>query len=226
MVDRRVGLLVREQYTQRPVYLAELFPENIGKSKFIDYLLERTLNRPRDAIAFVNECLKRAEGKGRVSVQTVREAEIDYSAGRFAALCYEWITHYPLLAEYFRLVEKMPFHFRLQALSKERVDDFCFANCIEAKFPSDPVVRAGVSYLNSSNNSHHSVVISVVNALYSVGVLGIKPDSFSGQFWSFKDARAPSEGQIKPSSEVFIHPMVWSRCGIIPKSDERKHRRS
>ncbi len=64
MLDERVGILVSEQYTKTPVKLRTIFPAHIGKESFIDYLVNRTLCRPRDAIAFVNECIRRAEGKG------------------------------------------------------------------------------------------------------------------------------------------------------------------
>lgn len=225
MLDSRVSKLVREQYTLRPVHLEDLFPDQVGNVPFTDYLVQRTLNRPRDAIAFINECLRRAENKGRVTTQTIKEAEVEYSAGRLEALCYEWFAHYPLLVKYFEIIEKMPMSFKLHALAKERIDDFCFRNCVESPNLLDPVVRAGVRYLNGSDNNQHPVVISLVKALYEIGVVGIKTDSFTSQIWSYRDTRSPSDGQIKPSSEIYIHPMLWSRCGIVPRADERRSKR-
>ncbi len=42
LLDKRVSLLVSEQYTSRPIRLRELFPERVGKTEFLDYLFTRT----------------------------------------------------------------------------------------------------------------------------------------------------------------------------------------
>jgi hypothetical protein len=213
LLDKRMVKLVSEQYRTRPVKMRELFPDTILREKFIDYLLARTLYRPRDAIAFVNECLKQSDGRGVVRSKTVTQAEIEYSAQRVDSLCYEWIAHYPKLSDYLPLLEKMPAQFKLTSFTKEKIDDFCLNNCMqEGDNSNDPVITAGYLYLNGS--SLHLFVIALFKAFFDVGILGIKPDSFKGQLWSFLDSRPPSDGQIKPSSEVFVHPMVWSRYGI------------
>lgn len=216
LLNKRVAKFTSEQYTKRPLSLRELFPESIGRERFVDYLFNRTLYRPRDAIAFVNECLKQAYGLPRITVQTVRLAEIEYSAQRVDYLCYEWIGHFPRLADYLPILEKMPNNFKLSSLSKSKVDEICLQHCIaDGEFSKDPVIQAGHTYLN--NSSLHAFIIVLTKVLFQVGAVGIKTDSFSGQIWSFLGTRIPSDGQIKPSSELFIHPMLWSKLGINPK---------
>jgi hypothetical protein len=214
LLDKRIGLLVSEQYTSRPVKLKELFPESIGRTEFFDFLFTRTLYRPRDAIAFVNECLKRSEGKGCVTAQTVREAEMEYSAQRIESLSYEWINHYPELNKYLSILERMTNKFRLSAITKEKVDSFALHYAMDGENSSDPVIRAAYTYINNGSSTHN-FIIALTKALFTVGILGIKPDGFSGQLWSFSDTRPPTDGQIKPTSTVFVHPMVWSRLGIV-----------
>ncbi|MBC3869097.1 DNA repair protein [Undibacterium oligocarboniphilum] len=216
LLNKRVAKFTSEQYTKRPLTLRELFPESISRERFVDYLFNRTLYRPRDAIAFVNECLKQAYGQTKIMVQTVRLAEIEYSAQRFDYLCYEWGDHFPNLSQYLPLLEKMPNSFKLSSMSKLKIDEFCLQHCInDSENSKDPIIRAGNAYLN--NNSLHAFIIVLVKALFQIGAIGIKTDSFSGQIWSFLGTRTPSDGQIKPTSEIFVHPMLWSRLGVNPK---------
>lgn len=212
MLDRRISKLVREQYTTRSVKLRELFPESVGKTRFVDYLFTRTLYRPRDAIAFVNECLRRSEGKGEVTVQTIRDAEQEYSKQRVASLVYEWINHYPRLAEYFDLLIGMRGSFKFSSIPKERLDEFALRMVGDGDSEIDPVARAACAMVNGG--SPHQMVVVWAKALYTVGVLGIKADSFNSASWGYADMQVPSDGQIKPSSTAYVHQMLWARLGI------------
>jgi len=74
----------------------EVLPnQNNAMGKPLDYILERTLLRPRDAIAFANECLAVGVGKGRLSWDDIKTAERSYSNTRVLALRDEWKGTYP-----------------------------------------------------------------------------------------------------------------------------------
>lgn len=161
--------------------------------------------------------MKRSEGKGCVTVQTVREAEIEYSAQRIESLNYEWINHYPELIKYITIIERMNSKFKLSAITKEKIDSFALNYAMDGEHSPDPVVRAAYAYVNAGTTPHN-FIIALTKALFTIGILGIKPDGFNGQLWSFTDVRPPTDGQIKPTSTVFVHPMVWSRLGIVTEN--------
>ncbi len=213
LINTRISKLISEQYTSRSIPLKEIFPINVGNIRFLDYLFTRTLYRPRDAIAFVNECLKRSTGAGKVTATTIREAEIEYSAQRIEYLNYEWMAQYPEFLKYLKLLERMPAHFKLSQISKETIEDFCLS-CMEITGTPDPVINTANKFINS-NATQHAVVVEIVKALYTIGVLGLKPDGFTKQMWSYIDTRPPTDGQIKPNSTVDVHPMMWVRLGTI-----------
>jgi len=215
LLDNRVAKLCQEQYTSRAIKLNEIFPKEISTIPIIDHILQRTLYRPRDAIAFVNECLKRSEGKGAVSVQTIRDAEREYSAQRIESLCHEWFTHYPRLKNSLDILERMNSKFKLSMINKEKVDDFALAFCVEGDDRTDPVINAGRIYLNGNSSSHHAFVIVLVKVLFTVGAIGIKPDGFTSELWNFNSERPPTDGQIKPSSTAYVHPMLWGSLGTV-----------
>jgi hypothetical protein len=216
LIDDRLNLLVTEEYTKQGMKLADLFPKQIDKQPFLDFMVLRTQYRPRDAIAFVNECLRRSEGKGQVTVQTVRDAEIEYSAARINALRFEWAAHYSHFLDYLPILEKMNAKFSVSDIKKEKLDEFALAFCIDENGSSvDPMVRAGAAYLN--NEDLHSFRVELIKALFTVGIVGIKPDSYNGQIWAYMNMSAPYDGQIRDSSDVFIHPMAWARLGVNPR---------
>lgn len=214
LLDRRVAELCREQYTSRAAKLSDIFPKNIGSIPIVDHIVQRTLFRPRDAIAFVNECLKRSDGKGSISVQTIRDAEREYSAQRVDSLCYEWYTHYPNLKQSLEILERMPSKFKLSQITKDKVEAFSLAHCLDVG-SNDPVISAGNVYINNGGGSHHAFVIVLVKALFSIGALGLKPDGFTSELWNFSSDRPPTDGQIKPSSTAYVHPMLWGSLGTV-----------
>ncbi len=214
LLDKRVAELCKEQYTSKSAKLSDIFPKNIGTIPIVDHILQRTLYRPRDAIAFVNECLKRSEGKGNISTQTIREAEREYSVQRMDSLCYEWFMHYPNLKDYLAILERMPNKFKLSQINKDKVDEFTLKHCVENQ-KNDPVINAGNLYLSGSLNSPHAFVIHLVKALFSVGAIGLKTDGFTSELWNFSSDRPPTDGQIKPSSTAYVHPMLWGSLGTV-----------
>jgi hypothetical protein len=213
LLNKRIEQCICEEYTTRSITANELFPEKVDKIYFHDYLFNRTLYRPRDAIAFVNLCLLKAEGKSGITAGNVKEAETEYSAGRIDALNYEWLDHYPKLNIYFSIIEKLPSQFKLSHISNDRIEDFALKYAVEGEHDKDPIIRAAYEYINNQNS--HAFLINLTKAFFHIGVFGVKPDSFTKVLWSYIDDRAPTDGQIKPSTIIQIHPIVWARLGIV-----------
>lgn len=215
LLDKRIRQLIRERYTGGSLGLEAVFPNRVSRIDFLDYLATRTLYRPRDAIAFVNECLVRSEGKQAITAKTVQEAEIEYSTKRVRALEFEWVNHYPRLLDYFSLIERQPDNFKISSISKDKVEAYALSH-IENANPNDPVDLASTKFINGG--SIHAFLTTLVRCLYHVGVIGIKTDSFSPVRWSYMEAISPSDGQIKPNSTIYIHPMIWCRVGTVTKT--------
>lgn len=105
LLDLRVGQLVKEQFTTKPVRLRDLLPASISKEDPVKYILERTMLRPRDAIMFLNECIRAAEGKAKITQTMVLNAEANYSDSRLRALADEWTVDYTNLIELSRFLK-------------------------------------------------------------------------------------------------------------------------
>lgn len=78
--------------------IEDLLPNpNPTRGNALDYILDRTLMRPRDAMAYLNECFTLASGKPRLTWDIVHSAERPYSHKRLLALRDEWKSTYPAI---------------------------------------------------------------------------------------------------------------------------------
>src|ERR1035437_5942711 len=95
LLDKRIERMVRQSYTGQPVTHKDLLPKSVDKQPAIDYVLDRTLMRPRDVILFFNACVRQARDNPVVTVAMLKDAEGEYSRQRLRSLADEWIADYP-----------------------------------------------------------------------------------------------------------------------------------
>lgn len=214
LLDLRIKDLVKQRYTSNPMGFDDIFPEKIKSEPIIDFISNRTLMRPRDAIAFVNECITRVAGVGVINVSNIFQAEVDYSIKRLEALCFEWSIHYPNLREYFQFLQRKPLEFKLSLINRDSVENYAVNHLIAGSI--DPMNKASLTYMELE--SIGPFLLTLIKIFYTIGVIGVKVDGFSEMRWSHMELMPPTDGQIKPTSVISIHPMIWSAIGaVIPK---------
>lgn len=222
LIDLRIDKLVREQYTQRRVKFDEVFKGAVRNQTAIDYVLERTLLRPRDAISFVNCCIELSEGKEFVPPSTVQDAERNYSLGRLRSLHDEWTGLYPNLEIYCEVLRGRPDRFRIR-----EIDETAIVSLMEDQWADlsneDPVGRLTNEYL-ASRRTHENVVAQVLKLLYTVSAIGIKNNTSDKPSWSYLEDRGVADNQFKGDAVVYVHPMLWRSLDVVPpkRSDPRK----
>lgn len=114
ILDARINYLVRSRYTTQSVTNKDILPKKIKGTQTIDYLLNRTLMRPRDIIVFFNKCIAHATDRPLITAQIVTEAEGEFSKDRLRALADEWHADYPNLIDCAMILKgkKSPFTVR------------------------------------------------------------------------------------------------------------------
>ena len=195
--------------------MSELFPSHVGRQPFNDYLTDKTFLRPRDAILFVNECISRAGDRGQITAQIVQDAEGSYSQKRIDSLQEEWAAVYPLVAKYLRVFARRPVSIKLSELSEESIRDWAQDELL-ASNTNDPVAHAATQCFIDGKLSFFKFQLVLVNALYTVGAIGVKPDSASPEYWSYFSDHVPSDGAIRPTSTLKLHPVFWRAVGARP----------
>ncbi|HYL45007.1 MAG TPA: hypothetical protein VEU97_16620, partial [Ktedonobacteraceae bacterium] len=126
LLDKRVTALVRQRYTRQPVRLTDVLPMKIGKGRHaqsgVEYLLDRTLLRPRDAIQFFNTGMNYATNEPTISPGTLVQAEAEYSQYRVNAIADEWSERYPYFRVLVSALRGFPCNFRLSEINADLLD--------------------------------------------------------------------------------------------------------
>jgi len=214
LVDRRLNSLFKRQYTSGLIGFADIFPPTIGAKDTFEWLTERTLMRPRDIIAFVNECIDVANGKPAVSVSAVRKAEVDFARKRRDALVQEWNSAYPLQSQMLDLfTSRRKSGVDLLELI-DRTDDFCLAVLTGARTVHDPVWEICHAYSEGRKKSAFDVLAELTGILYRTGAIGVKVSAQDRFAYSHFDQPLISPQVLSPESKVRLHPMLHAAYNL------------
>lgn len=217
MINRRLTHLIRQRYTSRTLSIEEIFPQKIHQSKFKEFLCDRTFLRPRDAILLVNECLIRATDRNQITAQMVIDAESSYSEKRLISLSEEWAGTYPDLSKYIKILARRPPTFPVSELHRGYLENWAMNELLLDNSASDPIAISAQAIFLDGKGSPLNLALKVVDALYVVGAVGVKPDPQSQVYWSYYSDHRPAVGALKPSSTISIHPTFWRALGVVPK---------
>lgn len=205
LLDSRVAFMFERQYTRSGVELDDIMPEHqIQRKSATDYILERTFQRPREAIIFLNECISRSEGASRISIQIIQQSELSYSQQRLTSIADEWRREYPALEAYASILARRAIRFRLQDIPLEVCEKFAYD--LITKSPSDPIVpECEEFYTGFDLDARFGMLESIVQALYHVGIVSVKLEPHLPRQWSTESVPLLSDGQLKPGTLIDVH---------------------
>lgn len=221
LIDTRIQTLFKQRYTQNAIHFADVFPYNVGNVDPFEYMIERTLMRPRDIIAFVNQCLKTAEGTYEVTGQTIRKAEIEFSRIRRDALEQEWQSAFPTIERLLDFIGKKqkPVIGLSEFVDGNELDELALAIDSDASLSEDPLHVAAKNYCASSKPDHYDLLRVLVGTLYRVGAVGVKLRNGNRYLYSHNDEPILSIAQITEDTRIRIHPMLWGSYRFPMKHD-------
>ncbi len=220
IVDRRLKESIRRQYSNGGIGFDEIFPERINQSESLPYIVQRTLHRPRDIIAFVNECIDQSVGSDRVTTAAVRKAEEPYSADRFNALRDEWFGHYPLLDRACRPLTGRPRRFTLGAITPAQIEDLMLDLATSPAAETDRLGTAALRAGSYSGGKTHDFKIEWLDALYKVGILGLKTDAGTPVKWNYRSRQTLNSADVGDDTMIYVHPMFWRQLAIVTKDQD------
>lgn len=210
IVEKRINFLYRRKYTSNNVHFTDIFSHKVGQRDPFDYMVERTLYRPRDVISFVNLCLAQAQGRTAVSAKDIRIAEGEYSRIRLQALQEEWQSALPSLAIALPRFAKNGVRFSLESISSKNFIEDLILEIAQARLPShDPIALECSNYINEQKIQSVLKVANMVTCeLYRIGAIGVKTDSQSRFIYSYQDTPVLSAEMINAGTRIHIHPML------------------
>lgn len=219
-VDKRIGLTFRRQYSAAaPVQFEDLFQHRVGQVDPFDYIIDRTLMRPRDVLTFVNACLEQAEGQTIVTASLIRRAEGEYSRIRRQALEYEWQSAFPQLSrllDYLKQFRKTVVTFD-EFCNKELIEDLALP-MTEKRFDYDPLFEQAQALFTATGDPC-VFARSALNILYRVGAVGLKPHPGDRFYYSHRDEPVFNTDSLAAGARIQIHAMLHRTLGLEGKRD-------
>lgn len=213
VLDRRIGVLVREKYTKQDVTYDKLLPKRIGKQSTIDYMLARTHMRPRDIIQFFNACIRHADGKATISARVIREAEGTYSRERLRALADEWFGLYPNLMHLAKLLANRREVFAVKEIPFSELEE----NYLQLLVSGQGKEGLDLNFMTTlfeGGMDLREYRETVVLIFYKVGLLGLKIDEQMGVSWAEGIGQSVSRAELDDDTRVFVHRAYWRALGV------------
>ncbi len=216
LIDRRIGKLVSRRYTRTPVRFADAFVSSVGTIDTADYLIQRTLYRPRDVIQLVNSCIGHAIDRSEITATMIRAAESDYSRLRLRSLEDEWIADFPEILLVASLLHGRPASFPI-----EKIDSDAIYAVIDKLINNAPRHGAELSRLAEQviedRLGEREFLRRVVGILHVVGLVGVRRQSGSEVSWSFVDGEILRDSDIGEDARLEVNPTFHRALGIASR---------
>ncbi|HHI3000288.1 TPA: hypothetical protein ACP436_004437 [Escherichia coli] len=184
----------------------------------LEYIIERTLLRPRDVLQYVNECFSIALDRERISWGTIQKAESAYSQKRLRSLKEEWGDIYPSFEETVEILRNLPDRFSRNEILRNNIDAVITELSVQGTH--DPCAVSANKMLNGENREA-DVINEILLCVYNLGIVGFKVSSLTPYKWSFRDSTPATKNEIKRASGMKIHKMLHSALDIRINAEKR-----
>lgn len=184
-----------------------------------EYLMARTLERPRDLITFAQHCLEEGLGRDAISGDAIARAERKYSGSRIEALEDEWAEQFPALSVVLGGFRRVRRKFGIAELVR-RLDEVLFHSLAEAERGESSGIatyaaRWGFTIDGLSGESLPALRLARI--LWDVGALGFRSPNSGGWNYSLRGATPPTFDRVSLQDYTFgIHPMFHAALDISP----------
>lgn len=221
VLELRINKLIRDAYTSSQVLIEDVLPKASDGKPAFEYMIERTLQRPRDLIEFFNVCLQRAEESAVITRTMLFEAEHEYSKSRLLAVGDEWTVDYPGLVNMAsKLLSTRNHAFRLGDIDPESVTKACYDFCIQGKILKGKVHDIAQQCAEERITTGE-FARAFTSILYKTGVIGIKAEGFQKVSWAETSVFSVNPPDIHSEVRIHIHPTFWRALGIVPPPGQK-----
>jgi hypothetical protein len=209
MANKRINNLFKDKYATRELVFYDVFTPTIAKQDTFDYILDRTLHRPRDVIAFINECLVFAKGQSRITQQMVRDAEGAYSRKRLRSVADEWREAFGDLENAIGVLRDLDVRFRASDLKDSVLEGLCLKILAGDDPQTGGVFARECGIVSAGQGTYYDLRRKTLETLYIIGMVGVKFRSGAPFQWSYINEPALSFANLEDEVVFAIHPMLY-----------------
>ncbi|MFV1849263.1 MAG: P-loop ATPase, Sll1717 family [Thalassospira sp.] len=214
LVNKRINNVFKMKYTSKTIDFYDVFSGKVGEEDAFEYMISRTMLRPREIIIFSNLCFHQSDGKSLVTARDIRDTEKTYSKKRVISLKEEWNSVVPELNSYFDFIRNMPSEFDVSRFNRRVADDF--VQDILMNEEEDKELHKLAVKLFESQVSRHIFLANIFSTLYLVGAVGLRLSKGTSVVWSYDDEPTVDPAEIRRNTPIYTHPMLWRALNITP----------
>ncbi|KKB08565.1 hypothetical protein VE25_18060 [Devosia geojensis] len=223
LLNKRIDQLYKRKYTKNDVHFGDVFENRVSQKDPFEYMIERSLLRPRDVISFTNLALASAQGKTEVAAKDVKEAEAGYSRIRYEALVQEWAIAFPWLPNAFQILRLGKTRFAIKDIPGNIVAEFALEVFSSDELKGTSIHTAAKLALETQGSRALSALAQEVLAtLYRIGAVGLKLNPNERYRYSHVDEPSVLPAELADETKVHVHPMLQRALGIY--DDQRSAR--
>ena len=207
LLQNRINTLLKSFNIVTPIDVSDILPKDSGrggKSDGFSYILYRSFFRPRDIISFFNKAIKYSKGNSRITREAINLAESDYSLERLNAIEDEWNENYDVLSAYFSVLKGKRNRFNSDDIDGRDIEHFCKTLHNKTRHRE---LRSITNYGWKKNRSN-ATKTHILNVLYKVGCIGIKPTPDSKLMYSFHYSNTLDSFDLNPASSYYVNPAL------------------
>ena len=219
-VDRRMAYLYKRQYSKDNVGFSDVFSSPVGKLNPFEFMVDRTLKRPRDLLTYVNLCLERSQGKADVSANDIRQAEREYSASRLREIIDEWKDTYPTLEPLITQLKSYGLTIEFDKISThDFIEDLVLNISYTKNAEYDPIYKLANEIISEKDSIPINKILNfaneVIKILFYTGAIGIKLSPNETYTWSGQSKLNVNEFNLTNNSKIQFHKMLLSSLNLL-----------
>lgn len=207
LLDKRVRAAAAQHSFDGLTTIGDLIPHpNRTRGNALDHIINRTLMRPRDAIAFLNECFALANGKPAITWDIIREAEKSYSSNRRLALRDEWKPTYPSIDRIFDSFHQVPVPMSRDELLA-RLDEAAMLLAEPDFLGKDWMEKLTARIWDSKVRDWTDEYHPLFQLLFDIGFLGCSMPNNGEEIYNHDQPRfAEGTENLSHAAAFFVHP--------------------
>jgi len=219
VLDQRIDYLFKDRYTTQRVTHKDVLPLKIKGQNTLDYLLDRTLMRPRDVILFFNYCIGHINDGTAITKDVIKRAEPAYSQSRLDSLQDEWRADYPHLAEFARILRLRESEVMIGEFTEDDCLDLAMKLTSRVDFYDqmpDRSIASNAKKMFEDEISPKDFRRKIFLVFQKVGLVGLMAETYDGYRWRTNYHSNVDEFDIDEMTLAKVHPAFWSVLGINP----------
>jgi len=213
------------KYGVRPVRTMEqMLPGGPARRQdAFDYILSQTLMRPRDAIVYLNETVRLASGRDRITWKNLFGARKPYSDDRLLALRDEWKEPYFGIDRALEWFRNVSIPMKREELTKV-LDDIALLPADSTFRGTQWVTRICAHVYERGDRDWSEMYGDLVRLLYTIGFLGVHEGAHE-VYYHEDQFELDDPANLDEQAIFTVHPAFRPALGIDERSAQRGDKR-